>query len=226
MSRKIDIAYGALSAWLTRADENYMGGRFLSRAGSHLVGGNVCWLAFEQLAKILILQRRIYSMPLPESPPNKRSEDLTAIFGLLDDEAKRIHPHHEAEPLLREMAQEYPDLDLSLYKPTIAKLQQFFSMRYYKEGKHQFSRQEIDLIDAFYFLMRDRVVLDIGMGVIDTLLLLRLNGKLYWRSVIHKDLFDENKAIRPRSGCAAHPKFCMGWAGPGMTVAETLHFPG
>jgi hypothetical protein len=226
MSRRINNAYAALCAWLTRADENYMGGRLLARAGGHLAAGNLLWLAFEQIAKTLILQEKVPSMPLPEGPPENRSEDLTTIFGLFEEEAKRVRPHHEWGPLSAELARTYPDLDLSSCEATLAKMPEFFSMRYYKEGPHKFSRDEVDTIDSCYFLLRDRIVLDIGMGEIDTLYLLRVNGKLDLYSRFQGDLFEENKAIHPRPGCASHLKFRMAWAGPGMTVTQTLCFPG
>ena len=202
-----------------------MGGRLLGRSGGHLVGGNLLWLAFEQLAKILILQDRIHDIPLPERAPEKRSQDLTDIFVILE-EAKRIRPHHETAPILTELAVGYPDLDLAPYTSTVDKLQQFFSMRYYKDAGHTFSRQEIDVIDSLYFLLRDRVILDIGMGKVDTLLLRQRNGKLEPCSQFEADLFAQNKALRPRPGCATHAKFRMVWAGPGMRVAETLTFAG
>jgi len=200
-----------------------MGGRFLARGGAHLAAGNLLWLAFEQIAKVLILQKRLNSMALPEGQPDKRVQDMTDIFALLDSEAKRIRPYHEWPPLLGELTTLYPDLDLSSYERLLAKMQEFFSMRYYREAGHKFSCDEVDLIDSCYFRLRDRVVLDLGMGKIDVLYLLRANGKLDLRSPFEDDLFEKNKALRPRPACASHPKFCMGYAAPG--ISQTLYFP-
>jgi hypothetical protein len=172
-------------------------------------------------------RRELHGRTSAERPPEKRSQDLTDIFGILEEEAKRIRPHHETAPILAELADVYPDLDLDPYRSIIEKLQQFFSMRYYKEAGHKFSRQEIDVIDSLYFLLRECLVLDIGMGKVDELLLLQLNGKLglFQFQPFQADLFAENKALRPRPGCATHAKFRMGWADPGMRVAETWTFP-
>jgi hypothetical protein len=225
MSMNIDKAHAALCAWLTRADENYMGGRLLARAGGHLVAGNLLWLCLEQMAKVLILQKRIHAMPFPEGSPERRSEDMTEILALLEREAKSIRPHHEVDPLLAELGCTYPDMDLVPHKVIMAKLQEFFGMRYYKEAGHKLTHTEVDSIDAVYFLMRDRVVLDVGMGRIDTLLLMHANGKLHLRTLVQEDVFRNNNSLRPRPGCSSHPKFRMGWAGPGMNVAATLSFP-
>jgi hypothetical protein len=214
-----------LCLWLTRADRNYVEGRFLARSGGFLGGGHLLWLSFEQLAKTLILESKARKGELCLPAWSKDPTAFERVCKELDGEAKNIARRHDTEPLVAALTAEYPELDLTVYRDVIDKVSKMFLMRYPSLEPWGFATAEVDAIDQLYFTLRDRVDPAVGMGSIDMLCLFLANNKGPLYADVDADVFVDNKAIRLRPGCAEHPKLSLAYAGPGAKRTETLRFP-
>lgn len=182
--------YLALNAWLQKSDQNYIAGRFLFK--NMLIHGsaNLLWLALEQVAKILLLQKKIEEY-------SGRSTNLEDLYKILDDEGKKLNAGHSAEKLIRDIAAAYPDLDIYKYESSLQKVNEYFRRRYVVHGGSVFSLALLNDIDDLYFLLRDEVDPEIGIGTIDEIYAQRKNNLGHPLPAFEYAYF-ENKHFRTR----------------------------
>ena len=151
-------SYLSLNSWLQKADSNYMEGRLLWL--NWLVNGssNLLWLACEQMIKILLLQKEIDTY-------SAESADMDELHKVLDKKGKKLG--HDVGKLIIKVNSEYPELDISKYKTTLEKLQEYFYRRYVINKGSSISMKMLDEVDALYFLLRSKIHSDVGLGTID-----------------------------------------------------------
>ncbi len=157
-------SYLALNSWLQKSDQNYIEGRLLWL--NWLVNGasNLLWLALEQIIKILLLQKKVNNL-------SNKSSNLDELHNLLDTEGKKLG--HDVHKLIAKINSEYPDLDISRFESVLKKLQEYFYRRYVVREGSSISLLMLDKIDELYFILRDKVDSDIGLGTIDEIYIQR-----------------------------------------------------
>lgn len=151
-------SYLCLNSWLQKADSNYIEGRLLWL--NLLVNGssNLLWLACEQMIKILLLQKEIFTY-------SAESADMRELHNILDKQGKKLG--HDVDKLITKINSEYPEIDISKYKATLKKLQEYFYRRYVINKGSSISMNMLDEVDELYFLMRSKIHSDVGLGTID-----------------------------------------------------------
>lgn len=157
-------SYLSLNSWLQKSDQNYIEGRLLWL--NWLVNGasNLLWLALEQIIKILLLQQKIDSL-------SNKASDLGELHSILDREGKKIG--HDVHGLIENINTKYPHIDIAKYEETLRKLQEYFYRRYVVRGGSSISMQMLDSVDELYFLLRNEVDPDVGLGTIDEIYIQR-----------------------------------------------------
>jgi hypothetical protein len=157
-------SYLALNAWLQKADQNYMEGRFLWL--NMFIDGacNLLWLSSEQIIKILLLQKDIDIL-------SNASSDLDNLHKKIDFEGKKLG--HDVHKLIANVKSQYPDIDLTTYETMLIKLQEYFYRRYVVNTGSAISLNVLDEIDEFYFTVREKIDAEIGLGTIDEIFIQR-----------------------------------------------------
>lgn len=181
-------SYLTLNAWLQKADVNYIEGRLLWL--NWLVDGasNLLWLASEQMIKILLLQKEIdrYS---------NQASDLDTMHQVLEEEGKDLG--HNVHKLILAISRAYPDLDISRFESVLKKLQEYFYRRYVVRGGSSISLAMLQQVDEFYFLLREQVHPDVGLGTVDEVYIQRKHG---WHHPLaaFEYAYLQNKSFKPR----------------------------
>jgi len=182
-------SYLALNAWLQKADGNYIGGRLLWL--NWLVNGasNLLWLASEQMIKILLLQQEIDGY-------SENSVDLDELHKKLDKEGVALG--HNVDKLILAINSAYKDLDISKFEPALNKLQEYFYRRYVVPSGSSISLVMLDEIDKLYFLLRERIHPDVGLGIVDEI---HIQMKYGWTHPLaaFEYAYLYNKSFKPRA---------------------------
>ena len=92
---------------------------------------------------------------------------------------------------------EYPELDISKFENTLVKLQEYFYRRYAVHGGSSISLLMLNEVDEFYFMVRDKIDPDVGLGIIDEI---HIQKKYNWEHPIpaFAYAYKYNKYFRPR----------------------------
>lgn len=181
-------SYLTLNAWLQKSDGNYIDGRLLWL--NHRINGscNLLWLASEQIIKILLLQKDIDTLSLA-------SADLAALHTNLDEKAKKLG--HKVHNLIQAVNIAYPELCISKYEAVLKRLQEHFYRRYVVHSGSSIALTMLDEIDELYFLLRNNVHADVGLGTVDEIFIQKKHG---WNHPLPAFSFAylENRHFRPR----------------------------
>lgn len=128
---------------------------------------NLLWLSSEQIIKILILQKEIDKY-------SEDSSDLTELHDKLNEQGMKLG--HNVEKLIKKLNEDYPDLEISNFEEPLKKLQEFFYRRYVVHSGSSIPVLMIDQIDEFYFLLRNKIHADVGLGTIDEIYIQKKHG--------------------------------------------------
>lgn len=181
-------SYLTLNSWLQKADHNYYEGRLLWLHMCLDGACNLLWLSCEQMIKILLLQKKIDEI-------SSKSKNLNELHKKLDRLGKSIN--HDAKKLIKELENEYPDLDINKFIPVLEKLQEYFFRRYVVHQGSSISLMMIKEIDEFYFLLRNKVEANVGLGTIDEIY---IQKKHKWKHPLEAFAYAyiDNKSFRSR----------------------------
>ena len=157
-------SYSALNSWLQKSDGNYIEGRLLWLNLFVDGASNLLWLASEQLIKILLLQKNIDTF-------SNQSSNSDELYKILDKEGIKLG--HDVYKLIRNINKEYPHIGISKYEMTLKKLQEYFYRRYVVHEGSSISLLMLDDVDELYFLLREEVDPDVGLGTIDEIFIQR-----------------------------------------------------
>jgi hypothetical protein len=161
-------SYLVLNSWLQKSDQNYIGGRILWFQMLQDQSCNLLWLASEQMIKILLLQKNIEGL-------SKVSKNLDEMNMDLNKRVKKRYGHR-MDDLFRELENECKHLNLNKYKTSLEKINEFFHRRYVVNKNSSIPLYLIRTIDEFYFLLRNEVLPDVGLGTIDEIYIQRKHG--------------------------------------------------
>ena len=182
--------HNALNTWLQKADYNYLEGRVLWL--NSLVEGacNLFWLSIEQACKILVLQARIETIA-------SNCKARGGVYKTLNDEAKSISAIHSRTQIVRKVESTCSGLNLTPYYSVMDKLKEYFDKRYVVPGGSTISLLLIHEVDELYFLLREHIVPELGLGLIDEIYIRR---KHRWPQTMKAfDLaYYKNKSFRGR----------------------------
>jgi hypothetical protein len=169
--------YFCLHAYLSRADDHYVEGRFLW--ANYAVDGAciLLWLAIEQLIKLNIIQERIENKVLDgieiKESGNKvtlgydpQEKDVRKIHKILDKTSYKINSRHQLNELLR-ILNDQVNIDLSIYYDTLRKVKEYYERRYYKDQGTSISLGQLESIDEVYFLLRGNLNEQFPRALID-----------------------------------------------------------
>lgn len=157
-------SYLALNSWLQKSDQNYIEGRLLWLNWLVEWASNLLWLSLEQIIKILLLQKNIDAF-------SGQATNLDELHKILETEGMKIG--HNVHKLIEKVNLEYPNLDISKYEDTLKKLKEYFYRRYVANKGSSISMLMLDSIDELYFLLRNEVNSDVGLGTIDEIYIQR-----------------------------------------------------
>jgi hypothetical protein len=169
--------YFCLHAYLSRADDHYVEGRFLW--ANYAVDGAciLLWLAIEQLIKLNIIQERIENKVLDgieiKESGNKvtlgydpQEKDVRKIHKILDKTSYKINSRHQLDKLLGILNDEVI-IDLSMYEDTLGSVKEYYERRYYKDQGTSISLGQLESIDEVYFLLRGNLNEQFPRALID-----------------------------------------------------------
>ncbi|AFU67758.1 hypothetical protein P700755_000754 [Psychroflexus torquis ATCC 700755] len=181
-------SYLSLNSWLQKADSNYIEGRLLWL--NWLVDGscNLLWLACEQMIKILLLQEKIDTY-------SAESTNMDELHKVLDKKGKKLG--HDVGKLIAKINAEYPELDITKYKTTLEKLQEYFYRRYVINKGSSISMNMLNEVDEFYFLLRSKIYSDVGLGTIDEIFIQKKHNRGHFLPAFSYSYL-HNKSFRSR----------------------------
>jgi hypothetical protein len=169
--------YFCLHAYLSRADDHYVEGRFLW--ANYAVDGAciLLWLAIEQLIKLNIIQERIENKVLDgieiKESGNKvtlgydpQEKDVRKIHKILDKTSYKINSRNQLDKLLVILNDEV-NIDLSMYEDTLGSVKEYYERRYYKDQGTSISLGQLESIDEVYFLLRGNLNEQFPRALID-----------------------------------------------------------
>ncbi len=169
--------YFCLNAYLSRADEHYIEGRFLWSNTAVDGACNLLWLAIEQLIKLNIIQARIENRTLNDVEINENGNRITLVYDpqerdirkihkILDKTSYKINSRHQLDELLRILKDEV-NIDLSPYYDTLDKVKEYYERRYYKDEGTSISLGQLESIDEIYFNLRGNLNVQFPRALID-----------------------------------------------------------
>lgn len=171
----------SLQSYLTLVDNHYVEGRFLWLNYAFNGAGNLLWLAFEQLIKILIIQSRIERNQIDEIKiKNDLGEKISVKFSnneidiklrakILDSLFYHIDSKHNLDTLLKEFHNS-TDIDLSEFKNCLEKINEFFKRRYVVNNGTYINPAMLDEIDKLFFFLRSLILNYIPQSLIDEII--------------------------------------------------------
>lgn len=182
-------SYLTLNAWLQKSDGNYIAGRILWKSLLVEQAGNLLWLASEQMMKILLLQKNVGAY-------SAAATSLADLHTRLDTEAKRLG--HNTGSLFSSLGSEYTSLSIFHFQAVLDKMNDLFYRRYVVHSGNSISFNALDQIDEFYFLLRNEVLPDVGVGTIDEIHIQRKHG---WPHPLasFKFAYLDNTHFKPRT---------------------------
>ena len=182
--------YLALNHWLQKADTNYLEGRVLWFQSLIEGACNLLWLSIEQVLKILILQAKFETI-------DSICKGLGTVYKALDKEAKSISRKHSGIEIVRKVESTCGELNLAPYYSVMDKLEEYFNKRYVVPGGSTISLLLIHEVDELYFLLREHIAPELGLGLIDEIYIRR---KHRWPQTMRAfDLaYYKNKSFRGR----------------------------
>ena len=179
--------YLVLNSWLQKADQNYIGGRILWFKLFIDQASNLLWLSLEQIIKILLLQKIICD--------SAQDKNLDILHKEYDREAKTIG--HNVKKLIEAVDSKYPQINIKGYEDLLNKLQEYFFRRYVVRGSSSINLKQIERIDELYFMLRELVDSEVGLGTIDEIFIQKKRGSGHPLSS-YKYAYHNNKYFRTR----------------------------
>lgn len=171
----------SLHSYLTLVDNHYVEGRFLWLNHVFNGAGNLLWLAFEQLIKILIIQSRMEQNQITEIKiKNESGNKINVKFSdnemdiklrakILDALFYQIDSKHNLNTLFKEF-HDTTDINLSQYKICLEKINEFFKRRYVVNNGTSINPKMLDEIDELFFSLRSLISNYIPQSLIDEIL--------------------------------------------------------
>lgn len=119
------------------------------------------------------------------------------VYKILGDEAKSISKIHSGTQIVRKVESACSGLNLTPYYSVMDKLEEYFNKRYVVPGGSTISLLLIHEVDELYFLLREHIVPELGLGLIDEIYIRR---KHRWPQTMKAfDLaYYKNKSFRGR----------------------------
>lgn len=174
----------SLHSYLTLVDNHYVEGRFLWLNQAFNGAGNLLWLAFEQLIKVLIIQTKIEKNLLDEVyiksdsrgkikvKYDQNENDIELIAKLLDSLLFSIDSKHNLNSLLNTL-KDNTGIDLTEYKKCLAKINEFFKRRYVVNSGTSINPIMLDEIDRLFFYLRSFISSNIPQSLVDDIIFRR-----------------------------------------------------
>lgn len=174
----------SLHSYLALADNHYVEGRFLWLNQAFNGAGNLLWLAFEQLIKILIIQNMIEKNSLHDIEIkgcsgkkikvkyDQNENDLELMAKILDSLFFGIDSKHNLNSLLRSLKDD-TGIDLTEYNKCLTKINEFFKRRYVVNSGTSINPVMLDEIDRLFFYLRCFISHDIPQSFIDEIIFKR-----------------------------------------------------
>ena len=128
---------------------------------------NLFWLGIEQALKILVLQDNIVKI-------GSTCKNLDAVYKVLENEGKSIS--HLRKKVVPKVESIYNGLDLTPYYSAMDKLEEYYFMRYAVHKSSSISLNLIHEVDELYFSIRDHIIPELGLGLIDEIYYQKKHG--------------------------------------------------
>ena len=150
---------------LLGADHNYVAGRCLWFHCAMREAANLLCLAIEQAIKVLIVQKKLEEKSLqsmitkkkfiddPQYKYDPQENDRIKIDNIINRVFLDLSRDHNLTLLAERLSKEN-QIDLTQYQATIAKINEYYDLRYYTPGTTSISSKIIDEVDEIYFLLR------------------------------------------------------------------------
>lgn len=202
--KKINNYFFYFNSYLSLIDHHYLDGRFLWMNHAYSSAGNLLWLSFEQLIKLLIIQTKIEkdeieTIVIKDKTQgkvilkiNKNESDFKVIHKILDSLFFNLEPQHKIDPLIR-MLKENCGIDLNKHEICLRKIKEYFNRRYVTNSGTSFDPKMINEIDEIFFKLRNSCSQEIPQSFIDEIIF-RRKFKIqepipYFESVFYKNNF-------------------------------------
>lgn len=183
-----------MNSFLSVADQNYAAGRGLWLSWMPVPAGNLLWLGFEQLAKLIILQRDW----LAEASSGQPVDQLQRA---LDKRCRSIDSSHSLDPLLDGL-RERGGVYLSEHRDSLEHLRTLFQRRYCRTGGLTTPLALLHDVDASYFAVRAQLDPSVQMALIDEIVFRKRIGAAQTLPAF-ESVHRKNKSFRGRK----HPAY-------------------
>lgn len=168
----------SLNSFLALIDQHYVEGRFLWLNHAFNGAGNLLWMSFEQIIKLLIVQCRIENNLIKDVKLKSQSEKVT--FDINENNVKlrtqiidalffQLGANHKIDSLLKTL-KESTEIDVSGKYACLAKVNEFFRRRYVVHESTSIDPRMLDEIDQVFFYLRSFVSNDIPQSFIDEII--------------------------------------------------------
>ena len=144
-----------------------MGGRVLWHNYLFEEACNLFWLSIEQALKILVFQDNIVEI-------GSTCKDIDAVYKVLEKKGKRIS--HLRKTIVLEVENIYDGLDLTPYYGVMDKLEEYYFRRYAIHKSSSIILNLIDEVDELYFSIREHIIPELGLGLIDEIYYQKKHG--------------------------------------------------
>ena len=203
---KINNYFFYFNSYLSLIDHHCLDGRFLWMNHAYNSAGNLLWLSFEQLIKLLIIQNRIEKNEIETVVIKDKTKGKTNIkFNDLEYDFKTIHkildslffhlePQHKLDHLLKEFNENF-SIDLVKHNDCLKKLKEYFNRRYVTNSGTSYDPKMINEIDEIFFKLRNNCSFLIPQSFIDEIIFRKKYNIQepvpYFESVFYKNNFIE-----------------------------------
>lgn len=162
-----------LSAYLSKSDKNYVGGRILWEQWMLDSAGNLLWLSIEQLVKIIVVQDEIdfqVYLKQKEYTTLERNLNNTQEFcKIISSLFRRINGNHSVQGLIDSTSENLNKL-LNNNINLLNNINILYQNRYYISQNRTTQLNMVDEIDELYFNLRSMINENIPRSYIDEIL--------------------------------------------------------
>ena len=193
---------------MSLVDNHYVEGRFLWLNQAFNGAGNLLWLAFEQLIKILIIQTEIEKKQFDEIyvrndsgkkikvKYDEKENDVRLRAKILDSLFYGIDSRHNLTTLLNNL-KNTTGIDLSEYNKCLEKINEFFKRRYVVDSGTSINPAMLNEIDKLFFFLRSFISNYIPESLVDGIIF-RKKYSIQEPVPFFGTLFLKNNSVAPR----------------------------
>lgn len=197
--------FHSLNSFLALLDQHYVEGRFLWLNHAFNGAGNLLWMSFEQMIKLLIVQAQIEKNLIGEVKLIGQKEklrfdtnesNLKLRAQILDSLFRKIESNHKLDSLLNKL-KETTEIDVLSKYTSLAKVNEFFHRRYVVHAGTSIDPAMLNEIDEIFFYLRSFVSIEIPQSFIDEIIF-RKRYHIQEPIPFFATLFHKNNFIAPR----------------------------